>query len=358
MSQDIIAGIQTIPQTLNRYAYVINNPQTLTDPTGEIIPVLAIIGYVIIDIAITATVAGVGYAIYKEVTEPGSGYTWKGLDQVVRGKYTDAFNFSGLMLEIALGCTPIGWLMTIRDTLYDLTHLSEHSAAENAVILLMDAFGLVPVLGKAKKLTRLSKLMDNVPSSHVLSGNPKVHINANAASLDSVPAGVRNNTGMPGRGAGHTGASSATSKQHSSAERYLAGRSQGPGGSNPGHTITGKSLKFDPSSPELFPVTGQQRNIVQITMQGSRGRDFTAAYKAAGIKSSQAKGYTWHHLDDFNPKTGTTTMQLVKTQGTHKAIPHSGSVSQFEKLFRVEYGTQDAIKRAFNRGWVTGRKPL
>ena len=162
------------------------------------------------------------------------------------------------MFEIALGCTPIGWALDIRDMLYDLTHLSEHSAAENAGLLALDSIGFVPVFGKligkagkAKKLARLSKLVDEVPSGNTLSGNPQVHLNANAASLDSVPASrgfqntrnadalypgsgvspheLRYNTGMPGRGNAHTGGTGATSKQHSSAERYLAGRSQGPG---------------------------------------------------------------------------------------------------------------------------------
>ena len=35
MAQDIVAGFQENPQTLNRYAYVINNPKSLTDSTGE-----------------------------------------------------------------------------------------------------------------------------------------------------------------------------------------------------------------------------------------------------------------------------------------------------------------------------------
>ena len=48
-------------------------------------------------------------------------------------------------------------------------------------------------------------------------------------------------------------------------------------------------LNFPIDSPDLFPVTGNQKNIVEITMQGSRGRDFSAAYKAAGIRPADAK---------------------------------------------------------------------
>ncbi len=74
-----------------------------------------------------------------------------------------------------------------------------------------------------------------------------------------------------------------------------------------------KSVNFE-GSPELFPVTGNQKNIVSIQMQGSRGRDFTEAYKQAGLSKAQVKSigkYTWHHLDDFDPVTGKGTMQLV-----------------------------------------------
>ncbi|WP_072033912.1 RHS repeat-associated core domain-containing protein [Citrobacter europaeus] len=47
-------------------------------------------------------------------------------------------------------------------------------------------------------------------------------------------------------------------------------------------------LRFPSTSPDLFPVGPGQRHTVTITMQGSRGRDFTAAYKEAGISRSQA----------------------------------------------------------------------
>ena len=116
-------------------------------------------------------------------------------------------------------------------------------------------------------------------------------------------------------------------------------------------------LTFPPSSPELFPTTGGQRAIVEITMQGSRGRDFTAAYKEAGITKAQAKGYTWHHVDDFNPKTGKSTMQLVKTDGIHKTTSHKGSVSQFEKHFKVTYDSEKAVAISQKKGWLTGRAP-
>ena len=115
-------------------------------------------------------------------------------------------------------------------------------------------------------------------------------------------------------------------------------------------------LTFPSNHQDLFPVTGNQQYTVKITMQGSRGRDFTAAYKAAGITKSQSKGYTWHHVDDFDPCTGETTMQLVKSNGAHKQS-HKGSVHQFEQWFRVKYGSKKAITRSYKKGWLTGRVP-
>ena len=116
-------------------------------------------------------------------------------------------------------------------------------------------------------------------------------------------------------------------------------------------------LFFNPNHGDLFPATGGQKNTVQITMQGSRGRDFTAAFKEAGIPRADAKGYTWHHVDDFDPKTGKTTMQLVKTDGDHKSTGHKGSVHQFEKKYGVKYDTPKAVKLSERKGWLTGRKP-
>ncbi|CAK7027104.1 MAG: hypothetical protein DELT_02619 [Desulfovibrio sp.] len=116
-------------------------------------------------------------------------------------------------------------------------------------------------------------------------------------------------------------------------------------------------LTFDSSSPDLFPVKNGQQNTVQITMQGSRQRDFTAAYKAAGLTKAEAAGYTWHHVDDFDHKTGKTTMQLVKTDGAHRTTSHKGSVSQFEKRFKVRYDTGDSVAISQKKNWLTGRAP-
>jgi transposase len=86
-------------------------------------------------------------------------------------------------------------------------------------------------------------------------------------------------------------------------------------------------------------------------MQGTRGRDFTAANRAAGIKGGTPKGYTWHHVDDFNSRTGRTTMQLVQTSAHEATFPHKGSVSQFEKKFGVEYGSKAARDLVDKKGW-------
>jgi len=110
-------------------------------------------------------------------------------------------------------------------------------------------------------------------------------------------------------------------------------------------------------SSDLFPTTGGQSNIVEIQLQGTRSRDFTQAYKEAGIKASDADGYTWHHVHDFNSDTGTSTMQLVKTEVHEATIPHKGSAGQFADHFKVKYDSPEAVKKAQEKGWLKGRKP-
>jgi hypothetical protein len=92
-------------------------------------------------------------------------------------------------------------------------------------------------------------------------------------------------------------------------------------------------------------------------MQGSRQRDFVQAFKEAGISKADASGYTWHHLDDFNPETGKTTMQLVKTQAHIESFPHAGSADQFAKHFKVNYDSNEAVLAAQKKGWLKGRSP-
>jgi hypothetical protein len=111
------------------------------------------------------------------------------------------------------------------------------------------------------------------------------------------------------------------------------------------------------NSPDLFPVTGDQKNIVQIPMQGSRGRDFTEAFKESKIPRADAADYTWHHVNDFDPQTGKTTLQLVKTPTHEASLPHKGSVSQFEKEFGVKYDSPKAVALAEEKGWLQGRAP-
>jgi hypothetical protein len=83
-------------------------------------------------------------------------------------------------------------------------------------------------------------------------------------------------------------------------------------------------------------VKNGQRNIVNFKLTGSRGDDFAKANKLAGF-SETPKGYVWHHVDNFNPKTGRATLKLVE-QGAHKAtFPHKGSAGQYQDHYNVNY---------------------
>ncbi|POR20627.1 hypothetical protein BWK58_13825 [Flavobacterium columnare] len=118
-----------------------------------------------------------------------------------------------------------------------------------------------------------------------------------------------------------------------------------------------KTVDFSGHS-DLYQGPGE--NTVKIKMKGSRGADFTKAYKKAGIKGSVKtqvdSQYTWHHMHDFDPNTGETTMQLVKTKTHEASLPHKGSVSQFEKFTGTKYESFEAKEFAHNKGWRS-KKP-
>ncbi len=104
----------------------------------------------------------------------------------------------------------------------------------------------------------------------------------------------------------------------------------------------------------LYPAGEGQSSIVQVQMQGTRGRDFTQGFSESGISRADADGYTWHHVDDFDPATGTTTMQLVQSDAHEATYSHEGSVKQFSDQFGVKYDTPDAVKVSESEGWLKG----
>ncbi len=84
-----------------------------------------------------------------------------------------------------------------------------------------------------------------------------------------------------------------------------------------------------------------------IEYTGDYLKDFEAAnYKAGLNQKTTPSGYTWHHLDDYNPETNTATMQLVK-RNAHQGISHVGGASQYKAATGRAY-TFPARKRVHN----------
>lgn len=81
-----------------------------------------------------------------------------------------------------------------------------------------------------------------------------------------------------------------------------------------------------------------QKNIVKIQLQGSRYQDFKEANRLAGFEGAKPpKGYTWHHLPDYDPVTGEATMQLVEEAAHRATFPHKGAVYQYEQATGKTY---------------------
>lgn len=111
-------------------------------------------------------------------------------------------------------------------------------------------------------------------------------------------------------------------------------------------SANGLTPDFKGMTNMLYPVVGDQKNIVRITLSSRRDGvdgDFARANAKAGFSGLKAPTgpdgtkYTWHHMDDFDPETGESTMQLVKTTDHQASTPHYGSAKQYEDYKGVTY---------------------
>ncbi len=89
-------------------------------------------------------------------------------------------------------------------------------------------------------------------------------------------------------------------------------------------------------TPYLYPVTGNQKNIVKIKMTGSNYYDNKLANRLAGFES-QPTNFTWHHLDDYNVIDGVCTVQYVNKDIHASTYPHFGSVKVIEDFLNIIY---------------------
>ena len=101
---------------------------------------------------------------------------------------------------------------------------------------------------------------------------------------------------------------------------------------------TGLSVDFE-GSPYLYPAKGNEKAIVKIKLTFNDIHDKLLANKLAGFSRNPA-GYTWHHLDDYDPLNGTCTMQLVETKIHQATVPHYGGVKIAEEFFKITYKTR------------------
>ena len=90
-------------------------------------------------------------------------------------------------------------------------------------------------------------------------------------------------------------------------------------------------------SNALYAKNPNVSPIVTIEYTGDYIKDFEAANKVAELnQKTTPRGYVWHHLDDYEPKTNKGTMQLVE-QRAHQGVPHKGGVAQYKAATGKSY---------------------
>jgi hypothetical protein len=86
----------------------------------------------------------------------------------------------------------------------------------------------------------------------------------------------------------------------------------------------------------LFKTMGNEKNIVRIKLTGNRAHDNKLAFELSGIKPTDdiLNNYVWHHMNDFDPNTGTCVMQLVEDSVHTFSKPHYGATSLVDYYFQ------------------------
>jgi len=135
--------------------------------------------------------------------------------------------------------------------------------------------------------------------------------------------------------AGRQGVSQVASADAGSIERFLPADWAELKGF-PGIGTTPNGGPTFANTPYLYPASPGQSSVVSIELTGSRAGDIRAADSASGI-NSQGIDYTWHHIDNFDLSSGSSTLELVLKDAHTASLPHSGSVAQYQQANGTGY---------------------
>lgn len=86
----------------------------------------------------------------------------------------------------------------------------------------------------------------------------------------------------------------------------------------------------------IFIKADGTKAVVAIEATGSRCKDFDRANAAIGLRE-EPEDYVWHHLDDYNVKHNTITLELVKDEAHNASKPHSGGCAQYDSIYGSSY---------------------
>lgn len=89
-------------------------------------------------------------------------------------------------------------------------------------------------------------------------------------------------------------------------------------------------------SDSIYTTENGKKAVVRIEATGSRNDDFDKANAAIGLEK-EPDGYVWHHVDDYDVKNNTITMELVKDEAHNASKPHSGGCAQYDSVNGSHY---------------------
>ena len=93
-------------------------------------------------------------------------------------------------------------------------------------------------------------------------------------------------------------------------------------------------------SQYIYMIDGKKPACVKIKLTGSRKGDYKAANMKLNLGSldeTPIVDYVWHHIDDYDVRTGMATMQLVWIPAHNATKIHAGSVKQYEVDTGINY---------------------